>query len=91
MQGDLTAQGIAPSPRTFDNPEQFFTSSSVTADPLPGIHQMWWLNDRRPDEVSAELQQRYVGTDTRFVKVPEGYGGGQLFAIQNPDGQTFFT
>lgn len=90
MQGDLTAQGITPSPRTFDNPELFFTSSSVTADPLPGIHQMRWLNDRRPDEVSTELQQRYVGTDTRFVEVLEGYGGGQLFAIQNPEGQTFF-
>lgn len=90
MDGDLTAQGIAPSPITFAEPEQFFTSRSVSADPLPGIHQMRWLNDRRAEDVSTELQQRYAGSEMTFVEVPGGYGGGQLFAIQNPEGQTFF-
>lgn len=90
LDGDLTAQGIAPSPITFEEPEQFFASRSVGAEPLPGIHQMRWLNDRRPADVSTELQQRYAGSDMTFVEVPEGYGGGELFAIQNSEGQIFF-
>jgi hypothetical protein len=90
MRGDLSAQNIPPAPNTIDNPDLFFTSRALTADPLPGIHQMRWFNDRRPSDVSAELQQRYAGTDMVFVEVPGGYGGGELFEIQNPEGQPFF-
>lgn len=88
LEGSLP---FLPQPSALSDPEYFFaTPDDNNSDLLPGISHMQWLNDQQADDVFSTLQAQSQQTGVQFVEVPEGYGGGSLYELQNDEGQTFF-
>jgi hypothetical protein len=80
---------IAPGPNVIDQPLMFFTSEEPDAEPVSGIRELRWVNDRDPEDVYASLEQSYAQNGNTFRKIESGYGGGSLYALQSPEGEPF--